>query len=212
MATRYYTFAPGEYYHVYNRGNSKQEIFKGASDYDRFVKTLHLANSPEAFKIKHFADIDIFDEKHKEPLVHVGAYCLMTNHFHLLLTPAQKDGIPQFMLRLGTSYATYFNKKHDRTGSLFEGSYKARYADSDRYLKYLFSYIHLNPFRDSEGNTKRLTTIDTLASYPYSSLPDYLGVERKQGVIISPEKFPQYFNTPREHHRELFDWLDFQEN
>ena len=212
MATRYYTFAEGEYYHVYNRGNSKQEIFKGASDYDRFVKTLHLSNSSEAFKIKNFTDVDILGEKHKEQLVHIGAYCLMTNHFHLLLTPAQKDGIPQFMLRLGTSYAAYFNKKHHRTGSLFEGSYKARYADSDRYLKYLFSYIHLNPFRDSEGNVRRLTTIDTLTSYPYSSLPDYLGVERKQSVVLSPDKFPHYFTTASEQHRELFDWIDFEEN
>lgn len=209
MATRYYSFAEGEYYHVYNRGNSKQTIFQGASDYDRFLKTLYLANSIEAFKIKYINDVDIFSITQEEPLVYIGAYCLMQNHFHLLLAPAVKDGIPQFMLRLGTSYARYFNVKYERTGSLFEGSYKAIHADSDKYLKYLFSYIHLNPFRDSDGNVKNFFDTDTLIDYPYSSLPEYLGMKRRTSNILSPSKFPHYFATIREQMRELHEWLDF---
>jgi putative transposase len=212
MATRYYSFAEGEYYHLYNRGNSKQPIFKSARDYDRFIVALHLSNSPEPFKLKDFKDIDVLSLRQTEPLVYIGAYCLMPNHFHLLLTPATKDGIPKFMLRLGTSYATYFNKRHFRTGALFEGSYKAKYAESDRYLKYLFSYIHLNPFRDKEGKVKRTFTVGSLTEYQYSSLPDYLGIERKQSMVITPNRFPQYFITTKDHWRELFDWLDFQDS
>ncbi len=71
MATRYYSFAEGEYYHLYNRGNSKQPIFKSARDYDRFIVALHLSNSPEPFKLKDFKDIDVLSLRQTEPLVSV---------------------------------------------------------------------------------------------------------------------------------------------
>ena len=211
MATRYYSFAEGEYYHVYNRGNSKQTIFKSESDFERFEKILYVANSPEPFKLRELDEINVYDIKRPNTFVHIGAYCLMPNHFHLLLTPAQEGGVPQFMLKLATSYALYFNKKYNRTGVLFEGSYKAKYADSDRYMKYLFSYIHLNPFRGKDGELHRVFNSVKLLGYRHSSLPEYLGEERKSSGIIERGKFPEYFTTVRTQVGELFEWLDFQE-
>ncbi len=134
----------------------------------------------------------------------------MSNHFHLLLTPARKRGVQDFMLKLGTSYSLYFNKKYDRTGGLFEGSYKARWADSDRYLKYLFAYIHLNPFR-SKTEEKRIIDKAQLYTFEHSSLPDYLGAERQVKKILAPSAFPQYFQSIGEHERELMEWLDYDE-
>lgn len=211
MATRYYSFAENEFYHLYNRGNSKQIIFRNESDYRRFVKLLYLANSAEGFKTRTHNDTDIFTVERGDPLVYIGAYCLMTNHFHVLLTPAVTNGISQFMLKLATAYVSYFNKKYERTGGLFEGSYRAKWADSDRYLKYLFSYVHLNPFRGKESNTKKFFSAQELLNYTHSSLPDYLGLERSEGKILTKEKFPQYFSNLQDQTRELVEWLDFEE-
>jgi putative transposase len=212
MATRYYTYSPGEYYHIYNRGNSRQVIFKSEQDFERFKKILYIANSPESFKLREFDEVDVFDIEHKEKLVHIGAYCLMPNHYHLLLTPAQEGGVPKFMLKLTTSYALYFNKKYDRVGALYEGPYRAKYADSDRYLKYLFAYIHLNPFRSKDSQPQTFFDVNRFLEYAHSSLPDYLGIERNEGRILDLKQFPEYFTTVQAHRRELFEWLDYGEN
>ncbi len=143
--------------------------------------------------------------------MHIGAYCLMPNHFHLLVTPARENGVPQFMLKLATSYASYFNKKYDRTGGLFEGPYKARWADSDRYLKYLFSYIHLNPYRGKDESRKKYISVTELNKYVHSSLPDYLGEERQTAKILNRDVFPEYFQNIRDQKNELMEWLDYQE-
>ena len=209
MATRYYTFAEQEFYHIFNRGNSKQEIFKSEDDYERFKKTLYLANNSEPFVMRELDDVEVYTHERGTPLVHIGAYCCMPNHFHLLITPATPHGVPTFMNKLGTSYTLYFNKKYHRSGSLFEGAYKAKYADTDRYLKYLFAYVHLNPYRGKNG--ERVVPRE-LESYEHSSLPDYLGKERKVQNILSRSFFPEYFEGIRNHRLELGEWLDYSEN
>jgi putative transposase len=215
MANRYYNFAEGEFYHLYNRGNSKQIIFKNESDYDRFKKLLYIANNTEPFVLRSLDDVDIYEIERKELLVHIGAYCLMSNHYHILLSPARPLGISQFMRKLATGYSLYFNKKYFRTGGLFEGPYKAKWADSDRYLKYLFSYIHLNPYRGKHEHEnvhdENHVDINNLHEYRHSSLPDYLGEERQVNSILSPGVFPEYFRTVKEHTEELMEWLDYEE-
>lgn len=212
MATRYYSFAPQEYYHIYNRGNSKQPLFKSERDYNRFKNILYIANTSEPFKLRDFEDRDVYEVTRKDEYVHIGAYCLMPNHYHLLLTPAQDGGVPKFMLKLATSYALYFNKKYQRIGSLYEGPYRAKYVDSDRYLKYLFAYIHLNPFRSKDEVVYPFLDEQRFLEYIHSSLPDYLGVKRAEGKILKPQQFPQYFDSIQKHKKELFEWLDYNEN
>lgn len=211
MANRYYKFAEGEYYHLYNRGNSKQTIFKNESDFERFKKLLFIANTDKHFVFRDYEDENIFDIEREIQLVYVGAYCLMSNHFHLLLTPAVENGVQKFMLKLATGYSSYFNKKYERTGGLFEGSYKAKFVDSDKYLKYLFSYIHLNPYRKVDHEKLNYINHDVLRQYKHSSLRDYLGEIRDEGKILNKEKFPMYFETIQDNERELMEWLDFQE-
>lgn len=211
MANRYYNFAEQEFYHIYNRGNSKQIIFRNESDYDRFKKLLYIANNTEPFVLRELDVSNIFDIERKKTLVHIGAYCLMTNHFHILLTPAIPNGVSQFMRKLATGYSSYFNKKYFRTGGLFEGPYKARWADSDRYLKYLFSYIHLNPYRSKDEATKNHIDGKRLREYRHSSLPDYLGEDRQIAKIINQTAFPEYFMSVKDQKGELMEWLDYQE-
>ena len=147
MSTRKASFVNGEFYHIYNRGNSKQKIFLDTKDYYRFVDLLYAVNREEKF---NFADslkgISVYEKPLGSQLVAIGAYCLMPNHFHILITPLVEEGVSKFMQKLSTAYVMYFNQKYKRVGALFEGKFKSQYAGDDRYLKYLFSYINKNEY------------------------------------------------------------------
>lgn len=211
-----FEFAYKEFYHLYNRGTDKRMIFMDRSDYERFIELLFLSNSSLAIDIRHIRKSyeSIYDFKRGDPLVHIGAYCLMPNHFHILVTPAIEQGIQTFMQKVSTGYSMYFNKKFERTGALFESRFKARHANSDEYLKYLFSYIHLNPVKLIQSDWKEVGIRDVenarkyLDMYTYSSLLDYVG-NREESKILDKDKFPEYFNTKQEIDRELLEWLNF---
>lgn len=210
MSIRTVSFVPGEFYHIYNRGNNKQSIFRDEADYHRFIKLLYTANSNENLVIRNFSKT-VYQLERGERLVSIGAYCLMPNHFHILVTQTESGDITKFMHKLCTSYSMYHNNKYTRTGKLFEGKFKSEYANSDRYLKYLFSYIHLNPLKiiDSNWRNKDIGKlgIDFLANYKFSSYIDYLGKERSDKVILDRVDFPNYFPTESSFKTEINDWL-----
>jgi putative transposase len=218
VTTRQHTLAPHEYYHVYNRGTEKRNIFLDGADYGRFIELCYLSNSVHSVDVRHVRRTynSVYEFPRDNPLVYVGAYCLMPNHFHILLTPATDRGVEKFMLKLGTGYSMYFNKRYERTGTLFQGRFKSRHANNDEYLKYLFAYIHLNPVKLIQPNWKEvgIQNIDGvktyLDKYPYSSLQDYLG-DREESKILDKDKFPEYFSTKQEVDQELIDWLSFRE-
>jgi putative transposase len=217
MSQRAVVFALGEYYHVYNRGTDKREIYLDTADYRRFIELLYICNSTEAVNIRslHKAKKSVYDQERKQTLVAIGAYCLMPNHFHLLLTPIQDDGVTKFMNKLGTSYSMYFNKKYERSGALFQGRFKAKMAVEDEYLKYLYAYIHLNPVKliDSEWKDKGLKdlnfALDYLRQYRFSSLPKYLNIGGEEDVIVDEKYFPSYFPHAAANVGELTEWLQF---
>ncbi len=216
MSQRKVIFAHNEYYHLYNRGNSKQDIFKDYFDRERFQNLLYVANGSAPYIIREVRKDDVYEFERGNQLVHIGAYCLMPNHFHVLLTPAVEHGIQVFMQKLTTGYSMYFNKKYHRTGGLFEGRFKSRHANTDEYLKYLFSYIHLNPVKLIQPDWKEFGIRDVhiakkyLDTYPYSSLKDYFE-NREESKIISPEKFPEYFKNKQEIDSEMLEWLTYTE-
>src|SRR3989344_2464285 len=190
-------FVIGEFYHIYNRGVEKRIIFPNISDYKRFLALLYLANSNEIIQFRNdfsrtFLE-KIFEKDRGEPLVAIGAYCLMPNHFHLLLTPLVEGGISKFMLKLQTGYSMYFNKKNDRVGGLFQGVFKSQHIDKNEYLMYIYAYIHLNPtkLKNSEWKTQPKSFLNKLkkfiAEYPYSSLQEYLSGNYR---ILNPKPFP----------------------
>ncbi|MFT5036522.1 MAG: putative transposase [Candidatus Azotimanducaceae bacterium] len=217
MTTRNINLIPGEYYHVYNRGNSKQIIYKDSQDYRRFTELLYLSNSVDSIRVRDHDKIDIFDKEVKQKHVHIGAYCLIPNHFHILLTPTTEEGATKFMLKLSTAYVMYFNQRYERTGALFEGTYKSEYVDSDRYLKYLFSYIHLNPVKLFQHDWKEVgikninKTWQSLENYAYSSFQEYTDTPRPSEKILSVEAFPSYFPKPKLFTEELLDWITLKD-
>ena len=168
-------FSDDQYYHVYNRGVEKRKIFTDEQDYTVFIGLIKKyltgeapADSKNRHKFKHLGDD-----------VSIMSYCLMANHFHLLLHQKSDAGISQFMRKLNTGYVMYFNNRHDRVGGLFQGVYKASHISSDPYLYHVSRYIHLNP-------------VDYI-TYPYSSIKYYL----------NPSSTPEWFNTKRV--TDLFD-------
>ncbi len=216
MSIRKVQLVSGEYYHIYNRGNSKQKIFFAKQDYLRFIGLLYACNQQDSLKINNLnRSQTLYDIPRGELLIDIGAYCLMPNHFHLLITQSEDDSISNFMQKLSTSYSMYFNKKYKRTGSLFEGKFKARHAYEDRYLKYIFSYIHLNPVKliqkdwKEKGIRNKNEALKYLNTYPYSSYIDYMGISRIQNKLLNIKKFPKYFPHENLFAREIFEWLNY---
>ncbi|MFA6514961.1 MAG: transposase [Candidatus Paceibacterota bacterium] len=212
MSIRKVNFVRGEYYHIYNRGNSKQKIFHDKEDYQYFLRLLFIANGEEKFKF-HFLEGNVYEAKRGNQLVAIGAYVLMPNHFHLLITEIEEGGISKFLHKVSSGYSHYYNKKYERTGSLFEGKFKSEYVYNDRYLKYLFSYIHLNPIKliqknwKEEGIKNKQKVLIFINNYKYSSYKDYLEIIRQENSIINKEFFPNYFPFKDLFLKEIFDWI-----
>ena len=217
-------FALEEFYHLYNRGNNKLPIFNDKSDYMRFILLLYLSNHTDSEKVTTLFDqglsvSDIFKKysKNNDVLVNIGAYCLMPNHFHILVREIKGSGMSKMMQKLLTAYSMYFNRKNERTGGLFESRFKATHVDSDEYLKYLYSYIHLNPVKlidpmwKENGIKDKIKSKGHLDSYPYSSYLDYRGTKREEGAILNISSFPEYFSKPADFDDFIGDWLSFKE-
>ena len=207
------TFSIGEFYHIYNRGNSKQIIFKNNVDRIRFQKLLYACNGNKPVTFRSIQNQTLDKIERGDTLVDIGAYCLMPNHFHLLLHEKIENGISTFLGKISTAYSMYFNKRHERTGKLFEGAFKAEHVDNDDYLKYLFAYIHLNPVKiidpkwKEDGIKNLKETKKYLDSYTYSSYIDYIGIYRDEKSIINRDPFPAYFEEHKDFKSFIDEWL-----
>ncbi|MBI5816846.1 MAG: transposase [Candidatus Yonathbacteria bacterium] len=115
---RKFSFSIQEFYHLYNRGNEKRTIFLEQKDYQRFTRLLFLCNNVNAVSVKDTMEIPLTRIDRGDTLVDIGAYCLMPNHFHLLVREKREGGISLFVKKLATGYSMYFNKKNDRIGKL----------------------------------------------------------------------------------------------
>lgn len=215
-------FSVGEYYHAYTRGNDKRKIFLDEKDCVRFLVLLYTSNSTETIHLSNFTGLGkvsgllkMFNQKRKDTLVEIGAYCLMPNHVHLLLREKIDGGISLFTQKLFTAYSMYFNRRHQRTGKLFDSVFKAEHADDDNYLKYLYAYIHLNPISLIEKKWKEKIIEDKvqakkfLSKYSYSSYLDYRGVKREENSILNISAFPEYFETATDFDSMIDEWINF---
>lgn len=215
--SRLTAFAPGEYYHLYNRGADKRKIFLDKADHERFVSLLYLCNSGIPIHRSDHRSTSLpslLSIPKETSLVDIGSYCLMPNHFHILVHEQSEGGISLFMHKLGVAYSMYFNKRHERRGVLFEGRFHSQHVARDEYLKYLFAYIHLNPIGIIEKDWKEHRIKDRkkakqfLQTYPYSSYLDYNGSgSRPEKNIIQTIGFPKYFETATDFEEYLGDWM-----
>ncbi|HEY4488761.1 MAG TPA: transposase [Candidatus Paceibacterota bacterium] len=207
MGTRSVTFAPEEWFHCYTRGVDRRTIFLEERDYARFHMLLFSCNGTKPIHISNLNKRagpmleTVFQQDRGAPLVDIGAYALMPSHPHLLLRERDYGGISAFMQKLGTAYTMYFNKKYERSGSLFSSRFKARHVNSDVYFRKVVNYIHANPAEIVESkwkegvirNEKRLKNF--LLTYRFSSLPDYEGSSRLESAIINRDGLLDVLDT-----------------
>ncbi|OGV93344.1 hypothetical protein A3B57_01930 [Microgenomates group bacterium RIFCSPLOWO2_01_FULL_47_10] len=176
------TYQADHYYHLYNRGVNKRKIFLDDQDYKVFLSYLKEYLSPV---------IDgMFPSKIKNnfnKVIKLSAYCLMPNHFHLLVHQKNPDDINYFMRSLNTNYVRYFNLRHRRIGPLYQSRYKAVSVTTDEQLLYLSKYIHRNPLKSlfPEGNPTSRTVLEVMVAHKFSSLSNYLGAINQPWVNTS---------------------------
>lgn len=185
-------FGVGSFVHVFNRGNRKQEIVRDEQDKWNFLQMLFYFNSEYASPnpmqtLKKILKSD-FNTKlvwpetwpERKPLVNLHAFILKENHFHLILEELVEGGVTKLMRKLGTGMTNRFNTRHEETGKLFQGSYKARLIDDENYFRALFIYLHIkNAFEMYPGGLGSAVAhfdaaYDFAVRYPYSSLGHYV--------------------------------------
>ncbi|WP_428087556.1 transposase [Candidatus Thioglobus sp.] len=181
MGIRNIEFANGEYYHVFNRGVDKRIIFNTKAQQTFFFNRLWLLNTTDNRKYianKRSRYKDQLVAAQGDQLVSIVAYCLLPNHYHLLLKQEVDNGISQFMQRLGTSYTMFFNQQNNRSGSLFQGKFKAKHLGGDFALPTLSAYVNLN------NKHHNINPADALVK---SSLGEYLDIEQGRYICNSNE-------------------------
>jgi len=171
MPSKYYyrNFKPQYFYHIFNRGAYKNKIFLDQKDYQTFTDILaYYLKYPKTKNFSYQKKVNKFQVRNLENTVHLTAYVLMPNHFHLLLkqlpSATPKTNISNLMRRFIITYAMYFQNKYKHTGAIFQGRYKCVLVDSKEQLLYLSKYIHQNPQKLQPN----------LANYPFSSYPIYI--------------------------------------
>ncbi len=209
-------------YHLLNRGVDKRRVFMKEKDYFRFVHDLfefNDATSVDTHYNRHFQLVDIgcppIERRLKIPrklLVNLHAFCLMPNHYHLLVSPLVEDGIPLFMKKLNMGYAKYFNEKYKRSGALWQGKYKAVPIKGDPHFSWIPYYIHFNPLdlvmpEWRERGIKNVKKAENyLKTYRWSSHLDYLG-EKNFPSLTQREYLLDFFEGERGYRESVPDML-----
>lgn len=206
-------FESGKYFHLFNGGIDRRIIFNSKEDFDRFEAYLYLLNSAESPRVSNlFAgnrEHEIYETGRGDRLVALAAYSITPQDFNMLATPVALNGIARFMQKVQTAYTMYFNYKYQRDGRIFHSSYKSVPAESHDHLKYLFSYVHLNPaqmfdkYWDTSENTALSTHILNALKYRYSSVKEF---ESRKYIITDPDKFPAYLRKAKDARSYLQFW------
>jgi REP element-mobilizing transposase RayT len=178
MPYRKVQFAQGQYYHVYNRGIEHQPIFREEENYEFLLR-----------RIKEYASA-----------LHIAiiAYCLMSNHYHLLLRQDGDEPVGRLLQRVFNSYSKAFNKRYDRKGTLFEGPYRAIHVDRESYLLHVCRYIHANPVKHG--------WVDRLEQWPYSNYHEWIGV--RAGTLVDRAFVQEHFEAGEDYARFVQQYLD----
>jgi len=210
MATRS-PIANDEWYHCFNRGVDKRRVFMDKRDCDRFLLLLYLCNdstsSVNLAELRHIHTLERLlarngnDYVRGTPLIEIGAYALMRNHVHVVLKQLVENGLALFMQKVFTGYTMYFNKKHERTGALFAGSYKSRHIANDEYFKHAIQYVLFNPIELFEPGWKKgignLKNVEKwLREYKYSSLPDFISEKRPENSVVADIRSEYFHSVP----------------
>ncbi|KKQ07556.1 MAG: Transposase [Parcubacteria group bacterium GW2011_GWB1_36_5] len=215
--------APGEYYHIFNRGMSKQLIFHDNRDRIRFLFLILYFQSPIVIQnigrpVKSYVKHSVFNTEEKirqeivkSRFVELTSFCLMPNHFHLIVKEVEENGIARYMQRVLNSYTKYYNTKYNKSGHLFQGPYKAVHIKNNNQLLYLSSYIHRNPREMKEWFNKE-------DIYPWSSYQDCVSKNRFEELLVldiingqfkNKKEYDEFVKTsPAKLLEEELDWIN----
>ncbi len=167
----------GEFFHIYNRGVNKNEIFFSERNYLYFHQRMMNAHNPAA--------------------VEIIVYCLMPNHFHFILRQLQPSAISDFLKDVCDGYVKAINNERSRSGHLFEGKYKMKHINSDEYLLHLSRYIHLNPVRAK--------LVSSAEEWLYSSCREYYGLQ--QSKMVSTKVVLEQFGSSKEYRKFIEEYV-----
>jgi putative transposase len=213
MPYRKIAISTDEVYHLFNRGIGKMPIFTSKHEYLRFLELVEYYRFNGGMSYSHFNRLSNEDktaylkerniDSNKQVIVYV--YCLMPNHFHILLKQLIDNGITQMLSNVQNGYAKYFNLRHDRKGTLFESMFNIVRIESDEQLLHVSRYIHLNPA------TSFVTRLNELKKYTWSSFSDYLGTDSRDfldtGLILElsggRSKYRKFVFNQASYQREL---------
>jgi putative transposase len=199
---------PGEYYHVFNRSARKLSVFQDKNDWLRSLffilhyqspllvrntaRIIEKASGSDGFPIPFETAAEIIEKR----FVELTAFCIMPNHFHLLVKEVEEGGLAQYLHRVQLAYTMYFNEKRETSGHVFQGRYKTVHVQDDRQLMYLSAYIHRNPHELKEWKGKEET-------YPWSSLQDYVTANRWGGLLATDIIASRFAQTPNSNYRDF---------
>lgn len=209
MPIRKIILATDEIYHVVNRSIEQIPIFKTKEDYQRALEVIDFyryKNPPLSFSNYKKLSIEARGRfykllREKEEIVEIFVFCLMPNHFHLLLKQKSEKGISNFMRRFQNSYVKYFNTKSDRVGGLFQSTFRAVRIETDEQFLHVARYIFLNPV------TAYIIEAEDLPNYPWSAFPEYL---TSQSSFIYKKEVLNFFKTKDDFKKFVFDQVDYQ--
>ncbi len=216
-------FVPGEYYHVYSRTILNTPEFKDNTNAKKLVSNFLIANSPNSSEIfqylrnnKTAPQNQILEMiQYKERLVDILCYCIMPDHYHLLLRERKENGIYNFIHKCNTAIAKYINVKKDRLGPLFESRFKTKHIDSNTYLIHLSIYIHLNPLDILSGKAWRNHSLQNwhlqkkkLLEYPWSSLKSFLLDNYNDPILSGIQVIANQFSHKNDYENFMREWSE----
>ncbi|PIU77969.1 MAG: hypothetical protein COZ28_03575 [Candidatus Moranbacteria bacterium CG_4_10_14_3_um_filter_44_15] len=202
-----------EFYHIYNRGVDKREVFSDDHDCTRFLLSMNLLNDKQdglmikwrdyqrCVKNANPGDFLKLNFRKREYLVDIVSYCLMSNHYHFVLKQNVEKGIERFLQKLGTSYTKYFNKKYQRNGSLFQGTFKSSHISSTGLLLRMAVYASCN---------SEIHKVSPAKNYPWCSFLSHARI--KKNDITKKDLFLEHFRSGNDFEKYAKEnILDFQE-
>lgn len=204
MPYRKTIFYNNGYYHITNRCDF--DLFKDSTDYTRFIDLIDYYRYPQVNRFSRSLNKDVSETvtANLDPQVLVISYCLLPNHFHVVIKQVSDSGIKKFIHDVCLGYSKYFNLKYARKGPVFYKRYFSREIYSDSDLLHTCRYIHLNPY--SAGISKSFKEIFT---YPYSSLQSYLSLEES---LIDKDDLLSYFKTKDKFKKFVTDRAEYQKS
>ncbi len=212
MPYRKIPIVPSQIYHVFNRSIAGQTIFSVQKDYQRFIDVINyyrFDNLP--IRYSHYKRLtqgqrDLFNDEfltNNKSIIHIVSYCVMPNHFHLLLFSDKEHAISNFTRNVQNSYSKYYNTKYERNGSLFQSMFKAVRIENDEQLIHVSRYIHLNPI------TAYLIEVNRLEEYNWSSIKAFLS-DGEINSFLEPDLVLSNFKSRAKYREFLVDQVDYQ--